>query len=206
MSNLKDVKFYSLSKEMSSDYIDFFENRAFSDGNINKGCYCVWHHWTDKHENERNLLPKEERSCCKRNYAVELIENGKLNGFVAYRGSQIVGFCNADLKDHYFRLSKENSPESWVGLCQTDKILAIVCFVVDPDMRGKGIATEFLQYACAYAIEKGFDYIESYPSVGKFDPYQCCGSVSMYIKSGFEIIPTLSGVIARKRVTRAALS
>ena len=68
---------------MSDDYIDYFEHRAFSDGNIQKGCYCVWHHWTDKHEQERSLMPENERLYRKRDYAKELIESGILNGFVA---------------------------------------------------------------------------------------------------------------------------
>lgn len=62
---------------------DYFENRAFSDGNIQKGCYCVWHHWTEKHEHERSLMPEHERPYRKRDYAKELIEKGVLNGFVA---------------------------------------------------------------------------------------------------------------------------
>lgn len=39
-----------LTSDMWKDYIDFFENRVFTDGNINKGCFCVWHHWTEQHE------------------------------------------------------------------------------------------------------------------------------------------------------------
>ena len=102
-----NFKVCKLTKDMSDDYIDYFEHRAFYDGNIQKGCYCVWHHWTDKHEQERSLMPENERPYCKRDYAKELIENGILNGFVAVYDNQIVGFCNADTKDNYFRLSRE---------------------------------------------------------------------------------------------------
>ena len=98
-----NFKVCKLTKDMSDDYIDYFEHRAFYDGNIQKGCYCVWHHWTDKHEQERSLMPENERPYRKRDYAKELIENGILNGFVAVYDNQIVGFCNADTKDNYFR-------------------------------------------------------------------------------------------------------
>ena len=33
--------------------------------------------------------------------AIELIKNGILHGFVACYDNEIIGFCNADLKDNY---------------------------------------------------------------------------------------------------------
>lgn len=195
-----DIKIQELSSNMAQEYIDFFENRAFSDGNINKGCYCVWHHWTEKHEYERNQLPIEERPFCKKNYAIELIEHNKLHGFVAYYDNKIIGFCNADLKNNYFRFSEENHPDSWIGIDKNDKILAIVCFTVAPDYRGKGVAKSMLKYACEYAKQNNYDYVESYPSNEKFNPNNCCGSRFMYEQLGFEIININNGIIARKKM------
>lgn len=43
-----------LTPELAEEYIDYFDNRAFSDGNKEKGCYCVWHHWTDKCEIDKS--------------------------------------------------------------------------------------------------------------------------------------------------------
>lgn len=80
----------------------------------------------------------EERTFCKKNYATELIEHNKLHGFVVRYDNEIIGFCNADLKDNYFRLSKESNLESWIGLDKNDKVLAIVCFTIEPNYRGKG--------------------------------------------------------------------
>ena len=78
-----DVIVKRLMPDMAEDYIDYFDNRAFSDGNEQKGCYCVWHHWTEKCEYERSLLPESERGLRKRDYAKELIQSGRLNGFAA---------------------------------------------------------------------------------------------------------------------------
>lgn len=36
-----NIKVCKLTKDMADDYIDYFEHRAFSDENIQKGCYCV---------------------------------------------------------------------------------------------------------------------------------------------------------------------
>lgn len=188
-----------LDKNFADEYIDFFDNRAFSDGSAEKGCYCVWHHWTDKHEYERSLMPDNEKQYCKRNYAKKLIQNGILNGFVALYNNQITGFCNSDIKDNYFRLDRENFPHSWKDTNVNDKILSIVCFIIDPGMRKNGIAKALLNYACQYAKEHGYDYVEGYPSQGKFNIKNCGGPVSMYTSLGFEIIDITGGVIARKR-------
>lgn len=196
------VSVHRLSPKMADEYIDFFDKRAFSDGSAEKGCYCVWHHWTEKHERERSLLPENERPFCKKNYAKELIKNGALNGFAAFCDDKIVGFCNADLKNNYFRLSKENQPNSWKGTNESDKILAVVCFIVAPDMRRKGIAKALLDCACQYVKENGFDYIEGYPPKENFSVKDCGGSVSMFESRGFEIIDIPGGVIARKNLKR----
>ncbi len=71
-------------------------------------------------------MPEDQRQHCKRNYAKELIQNGILNGFVAFSNNQIVGFCNSDIKENYFRMSRENYPNSWQDLKENDKILSIV--------------------------------------------------------------------------------
>lgn len=195
-----DIKVCKLTKDMAADYIDYFDNRAFSDGNIQKGCYCVWHHWTEKHEQERSQMPENERPFRKRDYAKELIENGILNGFVAIYEDKIVGFCNADLKDNYFRLSRENAPNSWIGANEGDKILSIVCYTVEPDMRRQGIAKAMLDHVCQYAEENGYDYVEGYPPMGQFSVSDGGGSVEMYVDKGFDIIEIPNGVIARKKL------
>lgn len=84
-----NIKVNRFNRNMSEEYINFFDNRAFSDRNAEKGCYCVWHHWTDKHKYERSLMPENERSYHKRDYAKELIQNGILNGFVAFYDNQM---------------------------------------------------------------------------------------------------------------------
>lgn len=196
-----DIKIQALDSGMALQYVDFFENRAFSDGDINKGCYCVWHHWTEKHEYERSQLPAEERPFVKKNYAIELIEHDILHGFAAWHEDEIIGFCNADLKNNYFRLSKGKNSDSWIGIDGNDKVMAIVCFTIDSNYRGKGIAKRLLGFACDFAKANGYDYIESYPSDGEFNPNLCCGNRSMYESQGFTIINVSDGILARKKLS-----
>ena len=195
-----DITTEKLRPEMADKYIEYFDNRAFSDGSAEKGCYCVWHHWTDAKEQERGKAPVEQRPFFKRDYARELITCGRLNGFAAFCGGDMVGFCNADDKSRYFRLSRENAPDTWTGLQGGERVLSVVCFIVAPDMRRKGIASALLESACRYAEEKGFDYIEGYPSSGEFKVTDCGGARSMFTALGFDIIGTNGGIIARKKL------
>ena len=190
-----DIIVKRLTADMADDYIDYFDNRAFSDGNEQKGCYCVWHHWTEKCEYERSLLPESERALRKRDFARELIQSGRLNGFAAFCDGEMVGFCNADRKSSYFRLSGDGGAD-----VDNDRVLSVVCFTVAPDMRRRGIAKAMLACACKYAEENGYEYVEGYPANGEFTVSDCGGSVSMYAEQGFEIVEVSGGVVARKKV------
>lgn len=57
-----------------------------------------------------------------------------------------------------------------------------------------------LNYACEFAKKNGYDYVESYPSDGEFNPYNCCGNRSMYESQGFAIVNIDDGIIARKKL------
>ncbi len=96
----------------------------------------------------------------------ELILSAKANGLVAYRLGRVVGWCHA--------------------------IGAIVCFVVAPDQRRQGIATELLEAALEHLRSRGMKTAEAYPWAGDVDPSrwvwsQYVGPLSMYVKAGFEI-------------------
>ncbi|MFT3952621.1 MAG: GNAT family N-acetyltransferase [Oscillospiraceae bacterium] len=189
-----------LKPEMAGEYVDFFENHGFDENDCNRGCYCVWHHWTAEHENARSLLPQNERPFVKRDYAIALIKSGKLNGFAAFLDGKMAGFCNADYKENYWRLDKRHNPDSWLGL--SGKVLSIVCFVVDVNLRGKGIASALLAHVCDYASDMGIDYVEAYPSVGEFKQSACCGPLHMYEKQGFSVVCNRESEAVVRKATR----
>ena len=186
-----DIIIKRLSKETMSDYLDFFDCPTSSNDPLFAGCYCVWHHWTDELEHERSNNAEEDRLYFKRNLAAKLIEKGELNGFLAYSNEKVIGWCNADSKQSYDRLSKKRSPELWTELADSDNIFAIVCFIVHPHMQRKGVATELLKIACKEAKAKGYDYVEAYPDSHQY---------SMYTKQGFKLIQHHSSVIALKKL------
>lgn len=190
-----------LSPELANDYIEFFEKYAFCDGSEFAGCYCTWYHWNDNYERERGCCSDDKKKSFKKDLAYRLILEGKLNGFLVYEDGTPIGWCNVDEKQNYDRLQIEHNPETWIDSKFEDKILSIVCFLVSPNMRGKGVASALLREACAYAEKSGYQYIEAYPSKEAFSVMNYHGQLSMYEKLGFQIVGTSGiGEIARKYI------
>jgi GNAT superfamily N-acetyltransferase len=188
-----------LSQELANDYIDFFENSAFCDDSEFVGCYCTWYNWNDDYENQRNKCCESKRKSFKKDLAYNWILQGKLNGFLAYYNGIPIGWCNVDDKQNYDRLSMCNNSETWINSNYHDIILSIVCFIVSPNMRGKGVATALLKEVCLYAEKLNYQYIEAYPSDGDFLATNYHGQYSTYKKLGFQLVGNSKiGLVVRK--------
>jgi GNAT superfamily N-acetyltransferase len=194
--NLTVVK---LTPILVSDYIKFFDNSAFSDGSDFAGCYCTWYHWTDDLEYERGQCSKEGKKHFKKELAEKYIQQGILQGYLAYLDGKVVGWCNVNDRGNYDRLNKKNRPDLWEDFVAADRVKSIVCFVVTPNMRGKGIATALLKTLCEDAKINNYSYVEAYPSVGEFIERNYHGPFSMYEKIGFILQDNRAGeTVVRK--------
>lgn len=188
-----------LSHKLADDYIDFFENSAFCDGSEFAGCYCTWYNWNDDYEIQRNKCNEAKKNSFKKDLAYNWILHGKLNGFLAYYNGVPVGWCNVDEKQNYDRLSICNNSETWINSNYEDKIISIVCFIVSPNMRGRGVATALLKEVCLYAEKSNYQYIEAYPSDRHFSTTNYHGQYSTYEKLGFQLVGTSNiGLVVRK--------
>jgi GNAT superfamily N-acetyltransferase len=194
-----DIEIKKLSSKLTKDFLYTFDNPAFFGySDFSFGCYCTWYNWTDELENERSKCNDESKKHFKRNLAVKLIEESKLNGFMAYFEGSVVGWCNAGLKQNYERLCRE--PEFQTN-ASDKKILSIVCYVVHPDMHRKGIATALLKAVCDDAKKENYDFVEAYPGTNTDGSPTSHGSYSMYAKQGFEQINSDSKcIIMRKKL------
>lgn len=189
-----------MSPSLANDYIKFFESSAFCDGSEFAGCYCTWYNWNDDLEDQRAKCCEAKRKSFKKDLAYKWVSHGYLNGFLSYHDGVPVGWCNADDKRNYDRLSKDNNPEIW--LRHEDRVLSVVCFVVSPDMRGKGVATALLGEACRYAKASGCKYVEGYPHKGEFSDKNYHGQYSTYEKLGFQpICDSKMGLVMRKHLS-----
>jgi GNAT superfamily N-acetyltransferase len=194
-----DIEIKRLSPELINDYIDYFDNIAFADNPEWSGCYCVWYHWNDRLEAERKDYTAAGGTCFKRDLATKYIENGILQGYLAYVDGSVVGWCNANDRANYDGLSKEKRPEIWENVDSSEKVKSIVCFTIAPHMRRKGIATQLLNRVCMDASAEGYTYVEAYPGTGETNIHSYHGPYSIYEKYGFLVHKDLGGeAIVRK--------
>ena len=169
-----DIK--ALSPTLLADYLHFFDHVAFADHADWAQCYCIHFHWKSEWDNEP---PRSNRD-----RVVECINNGIIRGYLAYVDGQVAGWCNANDKHAYSGLAERG--ELWEGNEDGCREKAVVCFLVAPDMRGKGIASALLAKACVDAAVEGYDYMEVYPPLGACDMYAAHhGTVSMCRRMGF---------------------
>jgi hypothetical protein len=73
-----------LTHDLIPDYLDFFDNRAFSDNNPCGPCYCTG--GSMDAETERQMVSEfgNDIKDVLRRYAVHLLEQGKIYGYLAF--------------------------------------------------------------------------------------------------------------------------
>ena len=142
---------------MSKDYLDFFDNRAFSDNNPCGPCYCTGPSMDDTTEKEMVAKFKNNVKIVVREYAVRLLKDNRIHGYLAYDENRSIAWCNAGNMDRYIRWIPEYARRNACG-----KTISVVCFAIAPEYRGKGIALAFLETIEKEAKSEGYDAIEGY--------------------------------------------
>ena len=104
-----------------------------------------------------------------------------MQGYLAYLGQVPVGWCNAAPR-HLLR-ALDGQPT--LG---AEKVGAIVCFLVAPHHRGKGIARQLLDAACEGLAAQGLEMVEANPRPdANSDAENHVGPLGLYLAAGFEI-------------------
>lgn len=179
-----NIEIRKLTPDLLEDYLYFFETAAHADNKDEDRCYCVCWCSAD-HRIETDFSSPEKR----RDLAVQYVNGGIIQGYLAYYDGRVVGWCNANTKSDCVHCT------SWLRFMKTintteanpnNRVKSIFCFTIAPDMKRKGIATQLLERVCKDAATEGFDYIEAYPNqefVNVFDDFM--GPVDMYQRCGF---------------------
>jgi GNAT superfamily N-acetyltransferase len=195
-----------LTPDHHDDFLAFFDHEsgpAFSDNPEWAKCYCQFYHtppavaW-----NERPGEPNREAMS-------QRIATGEMEGFLAYADAEgertVVGWLNAQPRNklpHCFaRMRLEPTP---IGLPDY-RVAQVLCFVIHPQWRRRGIARRLLEAACETFRRRGIAMIEAYPfksgdSEDPGDHYH--GSLPMFVASGFEI----TGESATMTIVRKSLA
>ena len=162
-----------LSPELKNDFLYFFDEVAFSDNKKWAACYCQCYHETPGDE----WLQRSAET--NRNAAIQRIENGTMSGFIAFKENSPVGWCHAGLKKNIKAFADEPDGETAI----------IVCFIISPEHRRKGIATILLNYVLDTFKSEGVRSIEAYPSKdSEKTNVNYHGFLKMYQNAQFDII------------------
>ncbi|HEV8537219.1 MAG TPA: GNAT family N-acetyltransferase [Candidatus Limnocylindria bacterium] len=170
---MSDVSIRPISPDQHDAVMHYFDLVAYADNPNWSRCFCM-----ERLVNDYEERTKEQNRASRS----ELIKSAKANGLVAYRLGRVVGWCHAAPKTELVGVPGEKDPT--VG--------AIVCFVVAPDQRRQGIATQLLEAALTHLRGRGMQAVEGYPRLGEIDPArwvwsQYVGPLSMYEKAGFAV-------------------
>lgn len=173
---MMDIIIKPLTPDLLEDYIFFFDNITFEENPEWSVCYCFSYHFVGTKEQWN----KDQN----RSSVIKYINEHKMTGYLAYMNGQPVGWCNVNNRLNYERLLKYydliDNPE--------DKVCSVVCFLIHPEYRRKGIAQKILEQICTDYSSKGYDYIEAYPGKGKLSSEKHYkGPPELYRKFDFKI-------------------
>lgn len=172
-----------LTPELSADYFDLFDNRAFTDNSPYR-CYCQMYQMT-KAQVEAALANARGRDPGRvsREAAERQIADGVLRGYLAYADGKSIGWCNANDRAKYPIEPMYDVP-FWAPVENREK--AVVCFEIAPEYRGKGVAAELLNRVISDAKIEGYLAVVSFP-VMRSERYEwdSHGPVRLYEKAGF---------------------
>lgn len=194
---MKEIVIKKLTQELNKDYLDFFDNRAFSDGNPNGPCYCTSPNQDE--ETIKQMVSKFQANGVKntiRKYAVEMLNDRKINGYLAFDNGLSVGWCNAADIDSYSGFVPDFARENKCG-----KTISIVCFEIAPGYRGMGLASAFIERVCDDAKANGYIAVEGYAKMSVVrDEYDFTGPIRLYEKAGFTKIMEQNGQVIMRKV------
>ena len=175
-----DLIIKQLAPDLLEDFFDFFDNIAFSDNPEWGGCYCHFYHFDGDMEQWGKATKEQNRSATKM-----LIKDGTMNGLLAFIDNEPAGWCNVNSKDVYEKTPIDSESED----NPKGRIASIVCFLIAPAHRKKGLARKLLKHAIETLKKEGFTWIEAYPRKGELsDAHSYHGPVSLFDSESFIVV------------------
>lgn len=170
------VEVKALTPELQPDFLRFFDGTAFSDNPRWSSCYCQCFY------EDHSVVKWSERTAQQnRALACARIQDQSMQGYLAYSDGTPVGWCNAAPRDLLHALDDEPIPDSrHVG--------TILCFLVEPSHRGRGVARRLLEAACDGLREQGLLVAEANPRTAPASAAENhFGPLKMYLSAGFAV-------------------
>jgi ribosomal protein S18 acetylase RimI-like enzyme len=100
-----------------------------------------------------------------RRYAVRLLAEEKIRGYLAFDDDKSIAWCNAGNMDDYVRWIPDFARQNACG-----KTMSIVCFAIAPEYRGMGVATALLERVISDARAEVIRQLRDMPKCKKTVP------------------------------------
>ncbi len=141
------LKFEALTPSRWRDLETLFGERGACGG-----CWCMW--WRMKRAEFKQGKGEKNRKAFKK-----IVACGEIPGIIAYYGGGPVAWCALAPREKYPVL--ENS--RILAPIDREPVWSVVCFFVARPYRGRGITSQLLKAAVAYAKKQGARIVEGYP-------------------------------------------
>ena len=188
MSQRSAIVIAPLRPEQAGDFLRFFDHErgvAFADNPQWAKCYCHYYQ-VPKSIRWASLSAPQNRTAMQAR-----IEVGEMEGFLAYDSGEVIGWVNAQprhkLPHCFARLGISPTPLA----CAPFEAAAIVCFVIAPTQRRRGIARALLRGAIESLGARGSKLVDAFPfksgdSELAADHYH--GPLPIFLDAGFSVL------------------
>ena len=152
------------------------------------GCYCQFYLDTDADIEGAEVTAERNRQ-----KACDRIASGTMRGYLAFDGDEVVGWVAANKANNFAQLP----PTS-------EETARILCFIVEPNHQGKGVATALLDFAIEDLTTQGFTTVEAAPLASdEFASWAYRGKLSTFLKAGFQAGPMIDDkhVLVQRKLT-----
>ncbi len=171
----------ALDPSMADIFTDYFEKLSFEHSPHWASCFCRYYHQDCSQEEWQRRDGDMNKAEAKAE-----IEAGQMGGYMAFEEEKAIGWCNINPVTSFKRLEHVLDP-----FVADERVAVVICFVIHPEYRGKGLASKLLSAAIeAYRIEE-YDSIIALPVVEASDiprEKQYRGRLDMYQKLGFKSV------------------
>jgi len=198
------VRVERLAPSRRDDFLAFFDDErgpAFADNPEWARCYCHYYH-VPKAMPWKDFTAQQNRTAM-----AARIDVGEAEGFLAYAGDEVVGWLNAHPYHKLPHLCARIGIEPPSLPVPAHEAAAIVCFVIAPAWRRRGVARALLDGALASFDARGIRVVDAFPfrtegSNDATDHYH--GPASLFDAAGFvRIGATKEVTIVRRTVAPA---
>ena len=169
--------------------------RLFGDKGAVGGCWCMY--WRQpKGEKWEDVKGAENKRRFK-----TLVESGQAHGALAFDDGEPVGWVSFDPRTEFIKLNRAPSFR-----CEdAEQVYSLPCFFIKAGYRGKGIASQLLEFAVESLQRRGVKIIEGYPAKpsgkGGAIPaaFAWTGTLPLFTQAGFKPVGKRDGGKQRMR-------